>query len=141
MSKRIVIATHGPLAKGFEESMKFILQPEDPIHTICAFTEHPDPGAAFDKIFESFDEGDKVIVLTDLSGGSVNKMIAERLGSKKFYLLTGLNLALLLEIAAADESEVNDEFLRDAVGAAGADAIFVNDKVMCAEDESEDSFF
>ncbi len=77
MAKKLVLASHAGLAKGFLQSLKFIFHPEDKIHVISAFTEMTDPGKAFDHILDTFGKDDLVIVMTDLSGGSVNKMIAE----------------------------------------------------------------
>ena len=141
MAKQIILASHARLAKGFAESLSFIFKPQDRIHTICAFTELPDPGKAFDDLYITFDERDTVIVLTDLLGGSVNKMIAERLKNKKFYLISGINLALLLEIACAEEKEVNDDFICKAIDNSRNDMKFMNDAIASYKDEKEDSFF
>jgi len=141
MAKRIILATHAVLAKGFEESLRFIFEPEDKIYTICAFTEEKDPGKAFLELFHSFDPGDTVIVCTDLRSGSVNKMIAGYLTEKKFYLVTGINLALLLELACTPESLINESFMRDIIKTGREDMQFVNDVIVGVEDEKEDSFF
>ena len=141
MAKRIIIATHAKLAKGFAESLRFIFEPEDRIDTICAFTDEGDPGKAFAELSASFQAEDTVIVCTDLSSGSVNKMIAGYLAEKKFYLVTGLNLALLLELAAAPEELIDEDFMREAVKTGQEDMQFVNDVIAGGEDEDGSSFF
>lgn len=141
MAKQIIIATHAMLAKGFTESLRFIFEPEDKIYTICAFTEEKDPGEAFKKLFDSFNSEDTVIVCTDLRSGSVNKMIAGYLTEKNFYLVTGINLALLLELACTPEELINETFMKEAVKTGQEDMQFVNDVIAGAEDEEESSFF
>lgn len=139
MAVHLVIATHGPLAQGFAESMKFIIQPENPVHTICAFTQDPDPGAAFDRLLETFCETDTVVVLTDLLGGSVNKAIAQRLCQKRFHLIAGVNLATVLEFAVVSQQELTDAFVRDVVSAANGTIVYVNDSLSSSQEE--ESFF
>ena len=139
MALHLILATHGPLAKGFAESIQFILKPENPIHTICAFTEAPNPGEAFDALCASIPETDTIIVMTDIIGGSVNKDIAQRLSQRRFYLIAGVNLACLLELAAATEEEISDAFIRDTVQAAQATVTYVNDAVLLSQEE--ESFF
>jgi mannose/fructose-specific phosphotransferase system component IIA len=129
MSKQIVIATHALLAKGFQESLNFIFKPEDPIHTICAFTEVSDPGKAFEELFDTFSEEDTVVVLTDLVGGSVNNLIAERLQGRDFYLISGINLAVLLEIACVPEENLNEDFIRKTLEQGKKGIVFINDKL------------
>lgn len=139
LALHLILATHGPLAKGFAESMTFILKPENPIHTICAFTEAPDPGAAFDTLCASIPETDTIVVMTDLVGGSVNKEIAQRLSTRRFHLIAGINLAFLLELAVADEAEIDDEFLRETMQNAQEAMTYVNDAVLSQPDE--EAFF
>ena len=141
MAKQIVIATHALLARGFEEALRLIYNPADNVHVICGFTEAPNPGEAFDEIFAAFSEDDIVIVMTDLVGGSVNNQIAERLRDKKFFLISGINLAVLLELACCSEQDLNEDYIRKVVALGKENLVFINDKLKeNTQDQSEDSF-
>lgn len=141
MAKQIIIATHAALSEGFKSSLDFIFGGCENLYTIEGFTKEKDPGIAFDKLIANFESDDKVIVLTDLSGGSVNKLIAERLANKKFYLISGINFALLLEMACADENTLDDEFIRSAIARCKEDMRFMNDAILETDNQDdEDSF-
>lgn len=140
MTKRIILASHALLAKGFNESLQFIFKPNCEIYTICAFTEDENPIQVFDELFDTFDADDTVLVLTDLSAGSVNKLIAQRLHDRKFYLISGVNLALVLELAFADSENINEEYLHAAISRCKEDMMLVND-ALSKEELSEEEFF
>ena len=121
--------------------MNFIYKPQEEIHTICAFTEVADPGKVFEELFDSFPKDDTVVVLTDLVGGSVNKLIAEKLRDRKFFLISGINLAMLLEIACCNELELNEDLIRRTVALGKESLVFINDELNeVTESPNEDLF-
>lgn len=142
MAKQIIVATHATFAEGLVASMRFITEPEGNVHTICAFTQEMDPGAAFDRLLDSFAPDDVVVVMTDLLSGSVNKEIAKRLSVRKFYLVTGANLTTLLELACCNEADINDDFIREVVGFGKDAVVFVNDALRLETEPAQpDDFF
>jgi mannose PTS system EIIA component len=99
----VVIVTHGPLAKAFIESMELIIGGVSNTRTIGLFHgENVD--TLKDKIKSSIEEvnnGDGVLVFTDLFGGSPNNMSAlsiNELGNpENIKCFVGVNLPILLE--------------------------------------------
>lgn len=140
--KRIIIAAHAGYSKGLESAMKFIVGDDGQVDRIEAFTVDEDPAARFEEMIASFEKNDKVVVLTDLTAGSVNKLIAGKLSQYNFYLISGVNLAILLGIASASEEEINEEFIQYVVEEGKQDITFVNRSLEnSAPDESKDDFF
>lgn len=138
--KRIVIMTHALMARGLKETAEF-LAGESGIVSVCCFTEEQDPDAYIDALLKEVPEEDKLIIMTDIMGGSVNQKAGRRLSGHAFYLLSGINLPLLLEIAVADESMITEEFIRDAVEDAKKEIVFVNDRLTEETSESPDADF
>ena len=56
------------------------------------------------QIFESFNDGDEVIVITDIYGGSVNNSFIRLLNTYVFHLIAGMNMSLILQIINENRS-------------------------------------
>lgn len=143
MKKQIVIATHASLADGFKDALGFFTGSLENVHTVCAFTEKKNPQSELEKLFESFATDDLVIVFSDLEGGSVNKMLVKMLKVKKFHLITGLNLGMLLELALCDASEIDEGKIREVIKMANSQSYYVNDRIKELEEkkDNQDDFF
>lgn len=127
--KKILVATHGDFAKGILSASSIIVGKKDRVSTINAYTEDKLLKKAIDDFFETVQEDDEVIVLSDIFGGSVNQGIMPYMNDR-VYMITGVNLPLLLEILLMnDEQRVDVEDLRRLVCESGKQVILVNDVV------------
>lgn len=124
--KRVIVASHAAFAKGMVSALELIAGNEHYVDVIEGFTVDENPVRRFDEILASYNENDMVIVLTDLTAGSVNKLIAERLRSKKFYLISGCNLAILLELVLTPENMIDESFINHIVKNGKNDITFMN---------------
>lgn len=142
MSKQIIIATHTFLAEGFIEAFTFLVG-ENNIYTIAAYTQDTMPERTLTALLDRFEQNDTVVILTDLKGGSVNQFTANLLQKYHFYLVTGINLGLVLEIALLPEECINDDSIRHAVSSARNDLIYMNDELNYLDEEvnDESAFF
>ncbi len=126
--RKILVATHGNYAKGAISSLSIITGQEGNITCINAYTESKNINEAIDAYFEEVNEDDQVIILTDIFGGSVNQAAMNYLKKENIFLITGFNLALLLEISMLDAEEPIDENkLREIVNNSKTQIIYVND--------------
>ena len=73
-----------------------------PVEDVTAYVDPSvDYSEEFKRIVATHDyENSELVVMTDVLGGSVNNEFMGLLGTYDFHLLTGLNLALLIEVAA-----------------------------------------
>jgi len=138
MNKKIVIATHASLADGFKEALGFFTGSLENVYTICAFTRDKNPQSEIEALLKSFASDDLVIVFSDLAGGSVNKMLVKMLKDRKFYLITGINLGMLLELALCDVNEINENKIREVVANANEQTYYVNDRIKELEEKNDD---
>lgn len=121
--KKILIATHATYAAGIRAAAELILGPQPGITTICAYTEGVILEKALEEYFEACMPDEEVVVLTDIYGGSVNQACMKYMERPGVHLLTGVNLALLLQVITTEDMEE----LQEAVNEAREQISYVNE--------------
>lgn len=109
---RFVMATHGTFAVGIKESIKLIAGEFKNLKALsCYMKEDFNLKDEIDKILlEGKDE--EIIVVTDIFGGSVNNAFVERIPeNKNLFVISGLNLPLMLELLGEYEDYSSAENL------------------------------
>lgn len=111
-----VVTGHGEFARGITSSLEMIGGKQEQYETVLFLAENPleqlgkDIRAAIKKV----DSGEGVIVFTDLKGGTpFNESVMASLEFDNVQVITGTNLAMLLEgslarIGATDVKEFAD---------------------------------
>lgn len=136
--KQLLIATHGDFAKGAYSAAAIIAGEKPFVTCINAYTEASNIKEAIASYFKKIKDEDEVIVLTDLFGGSVNQAIMPYIKKHHVYLITGFNLAILLELMMMEpETKVNEEKLRLLVNGGKKQIMYVNDVL---KSNTEDDF-
>jgi len=100
---KLMIVTHGPLAKAFKESTKMFFKDVDDIESIGLYSTESaeDLKNKIMNSVEKIDDGDGVLIFVDFFGGSpfnvTASIILELEGSHKLECLAGVNMPLLME--------------------------------------------
>ncbi len=108
--KGIVITSHGPMAQGILETSKLFFGEQSQIKACCLSAEdNPDDFVNVLKdAVKDVDTGDGVIVFCDMLFGSpcncMARIIAEDMESDKVQVITGVNLAMILQILSVREA-------------------------------------
>ena len=108
--KGIVITSHGPMAQGILETSKLFFGEQPQIKACCLSAEdNPDDFVNVLKdAVKEVDTGDGVIVFCDMLFGSpcncMARIIAEDMESDKVQVITGVNLAMILQILSVREA-------------------------------------
>ena len=79
-----------------------------------------------DTVLEKISKEDELIVFTDLMGGSVTNQILQYALKKNVYIISGLNLPLLLDILLADQEIPVNEVIETGINNAKDQIVFVN---------------
>lgn len=106
--RHFILMSHGYLARGMASSVEMILGEREDISYICAYVDgDADIKDEAAKRIESFGEDAETVILTDIFGGSVNNELLGLMNRKNVYLVSGMNLSLVLEllIRAEDGAE------------------------------------
>ena len=129
--KGIIITSHGPMAQGILETSRLFFGEQEQMKAFCLFAED-NPDSFIEVLKEGIkevDTGDGVFVFCDMLFGSpcncMARIIGEDVQSDKIQLLTGVNLAMILQMLAVRESgEVSVE---DLVNAGKDGVVYFND--------------
>lgn len=108
--KQILIATHGKMASGILYTAEMVLGKQENVTAINAYV---DPETDVEKEFDAYFQerkGQRIIVMTDLAGGSVNqKLMQYAAKDRNITLITGINFPFLLQILLTDGELSNEE--------------------------------
>lgn len=114
---KYIIATHGHLADGYASAIK-VLSGNHDIYTINAYVDDQfDVLSAFKSLLDQFDKEEKIIVFTDVIGGSVTQLVSKLIDDYNLLCITGINLGLVMECIFAGDmltDERIDEIIEDA---------------------------
>ncbi|WHH57156.1 hypothetical protein [Petroclostridium sp. X23] len=106
--KNIILLTHGEFSKGMAQSCRYILGNVENIQAVSITLNESIEQICdmLDNAWRNFGNTNPVVVVTDLPGGSTTQAAIKFLSvHKNFYLITGLNLGLLLELIMAELTE------------------------------------
>ncbi|WP_160725356.1 PTS sugar transporter subunit IIA [Bacillus sp. USDA818B3_A] len=124
MSNQFLIATHGRLAEGFYESVKFFNSQIDNVHYMNAYVEHNDFEEDFIEKVKALSES-PLIVFTDIPGGSVNRIASKYMTTFGYKVISGINLSVLLEFVFSTEN-MNEETIEQLVTSSREQLVFMN---------------
>jgi PTS system mannose-specific IIA component len=99
----LVLVTHGRLASEFIVAMEHVVGPQKQIAPICIGPDD-DMEERREQIAEAIravDEGEGVIILTDLFGGTPSNLAISLMKSDKIEVIAGVNLPMLIRLDGA----------------------------------------
>ena len=140
--KKLLIASHGDLAKGMLSSIQMITGSTAGITTINAYQEGVDLDSELTEFIGSLASEDEIFVFTDLYGGSVNQKITERFMREKLAIriISGFNFPVILEILLGPET-ITPAMLQEMIEKSCRELqMNVLDPQLAIEDTEEDFF-
>ena len=99
----LVLVTHGRLASELVVAMEHVVGPQERIAPICIGPDddmearRKDIAAAIAEV----DDGEGVIILTDLFGGTPSNLAISLLERGRVEVIAGINLPMLIRLASA----------------------------------------
>ena len=112
----LVLVTHGRLADEFRAALEHVVGPQQRIAAVCIGPED-DMELRRREILDSIkkvDEGDGVVLLTDMFGGTPSNLAISCMSRPKVEVLAGINLPMLVKLAKVRE----ERSLPDAIAMA-----------------------
>lgn len=110
---KLFISSHGHLASGIKSSLDILLGNSDNVVAFDAYVDQTNLSEKLDEFYDSVSADDQVILLSDLYGGSVNNEMMLYLNRANTRLVTGINLALCLELAC--KQTISDAQLNEII--------------------------
>lgn len=111
----LVLVTHGRLAVEFVEALEHVVGPQENVTAICIGPEDDMEQRRQDILdaVEAADEGDGVVLLTDMFGGTPSNLALGAISGPDIEVICGANLPLLVKLA-----KMRDRPIAQAVKAA-----------------------
>ena len=99
----LVLVTHGRLAVEFVTAMVHVVGPQSAISTVCIGPDDDMESRRADiaKAIEEVDDGNGVIVLTDLFGGTPSNLAISLMEAGRIEVIAGINLPMLIRLESA----------------------------------------
>ena len=115
----LVLVTHGRLAEELRLAMEHVVGPQPAVSSICVGPEDDTEAsrAQVRAAVERVSQGDGVVVLTDMLGGTPANLAASMLDRPDVQVVAGVSLPLLVKLAKCRGSEPLAEAVEHAVAA------------------------
>ena len=116
----LVIVTHGRLAEEFRGALEHVVGAQKSLETLCIGPEDDMERRRADILaaIRRVDEGDGVIVLTDMFGGTPSNLAISALEPGRVDVIAGVNLPMLVKLASVRRTATLEEAVRAAEEAA-----------------------
>jgi fructoselysine and glucoselysine-specific PTS system IIA component len=125
--RKFLIATHGRFARGVKSSLEIIIGETENLFLIEAYVEeNKGIETEMEAILENLGERDELIVFTDLLGGSITNQVMRSTQGRNVHVVSGFNLALLIEVVMADADTPAPEVIESAIANAKEQMAYVN---------------
>lgn len=129
----VVLVTHGRLADELISAVKFVVADKSSVNIegVCLDTreEFETFAKKIKNAIKKVDEGDGILIITDMFGGTPSNVSLTFLEGKKLEVLSGVNLPMLLKLATLPSTVTLDEAVKIAESA-GRDNIIVASKLL-----------
>jgi PTS system mannose-specific IIA component len=100
----VVVATHGRLAEEMIRTAQSVVGHLDLLEPVSVVASSPDMRADLKAAIQRVDQGEGVLLLTDLLGGSPTNLCVSFLMERKVEVVTGVNLPMLLKLSGLRSS-------------------------------------
>jgi PTS system mannose-specific IIA component len=94
----VVVATHGNLAQELIRTAEGVVGPLPQVTPVSVVASQPDARHVIKEAIKTVDQGDGVLLLTDLLGGSPTNLCLSFLTERQVEVVTGVNLPMLLKL-------------------------------------------
>jgi PTS system mannose-specific IIA component len=112
----LVLVTHGRLAIEFVQALEHVVGPQQNITAICIGPEDDMEQRRQDIIdaVEKADEGDGVVLLTDMFGGTPSNLAISVLDKGQVEVIAGINLPMLIKLTGLRSTATLSEAVTQA---------------------------
>lgn len=139
MVRKFLIATHGNLATGIKSTLDIIIGQTENVFLIEAYVKE-NKGIESDLValLKTLGKNDELIIFTDLLGGSITNQAVRFTQGRNVHIVSGFNLALLIEVLMADINTPAEEVIESAIQNAKEQIAYVTKLMTLNQNENND---
>lgn len=134
--KKVFIASHAHFASGIMSTVQFLLGNCDNVTIFDAYLDENSVESKLDEFFKDDDGRNQIILISDVYGGSVNTIMYQYSERPNTILITGVNIAFMLELLS-DQEEIGADRLDELI----QDSRMAMRRVTWDETSKEEEFF
>lgn len=136
---QIILASHGGMSNGLKNTLELILGDLPNVHAVATTRDETEPiTASTRRLLDGFDPEDKVYILTDVIGGSVNNDMMTLLADyPDLTVICGTNVCLALNLASCEE-KISDEELEEFMDQARSQIVNCRSLLKMMPEEEDD---
>lgn len=124
---KILIISHFGLAGGLKNTLSyFSVDDQQKVTAIDAYLNEVDPKEALNAYFNQVKASDKVIIFSDILGGSVNQYCLPYMKDNQVYLFTGFNLPMVLQATFLNE-DASEAMIKSLENTGREAIVYMND--------------
>ena len=137
--RKFLIATHGNLATGVKSTLDIIIGQTENVFLIEAYVKE-NKGIESDlaALLKTLARNEELIIFTDLLGGSITNQAVRFTQGRNVHIVSGFNLALLIEVLMADTSTPAEEVIETAIQNAKEQMVYVTKMMASNQNENND---
>jgi len=112
----VLLVSHGTIARAFVDVAQEILGQPENVHALClpGVLDEEKVFGELQKARKSLEQGDGILILTDMFGGTPCNLSLTFLEDDHVEVLTGMNLPMVLKILSSREGVTLNELARTA---------------------------
>lgn len=138
MKRVLVTASHHKMAEGLRDTLAFVSGGIQEVKTLAAYVDNSPVEEAVEELMNGFEADDEVVILTDLTSGSVNQQFFRYRNRPHTHIVSGMNLPLAFQIAMEPQGEyISIDRMREIVEESRNEIRYVNDIADDGDDEDE----
>jgi fructoselysine/glucoselysine PTS system EIIA component len=135
--RKFLIATHGNLATGVKSTLDIIIGQTENVFLIEAYVKE-NKGIESDlaALLKKLGKNEELIIFTDLLGGSITNQAVRFTQGRNVHIVSGFNLALLIEVLMAETSTPAEEVIESAIQNAKEQIVYVTKLMTSNQNEN-----
>ncbi len=138
MKRVLVLASHHKMAEGLKDTLEFITGDVCQTIAMAAYVDNSPIEDAIKNIVDGVDEEDELVILTDLTSGSVNQQFFPYRNRPHTHIISGMNLPLAMQFALEPQDDyMSADTVRELVATAQQEIKYVSDMTAAEDDEDE----
>lgn len=138
MKRFLVTASHHKMADGLKDTLNFVSGGVQEVIALSAYLDNRPIEEEIAELMRQFEDEDEVVILTDLTSGSVNQKFFSYRNRPHTHIISGMNLPLAFQIAMEPQDEyITAERMREIIEDAKNDMKYMNELADDGDDEDE----
>lgn len=126
------------MAEGLKDTLAFVSGGAQETIALSAYVDNQPIEEAVETLMNGFADEDEVVILTDLTSGSVNQQFFKYRNRPHTHIISGMNLPLAFQIAMEDQDDyISVERMREIVEESKNEMKYVNDIADDGDEEDE----